>query len=388
VATDLGDELDELADRMSEPRPLAYLIASVLELTLPERQEILELDFVSERLKRVIVGLQHELAVRRVIHGVTTETADELTKAQRELLLRRHMEAVQRQLGELGAGAPNAAELRRRIESLPLPDEARKEARRELDRLDRIPEGGAEHGVAQTYLEWIAKLPWETHTGHGVDLESARAVLAQDHYDLEHVKERILDHLAVKRLRRQRGSDANGRARGEPILCLAGPPGVGKTSLGRSIARALGRTFVHESLGGVHDEGELRGHRRTYVGAMPGRIVQALARAGAADPVFMLDEIDKLGAGYHGDPAAALLEILDPAQNRAFVDHYLGVPFDLSHVLFVCPPTRPTPCRARSSIAWRCSTSPATPSARRRGSRSNSSSRSSRRPTASCAARW
>ncbi len=343
LSPDLSDEIGTAADKMSDPRQLAFLIASAAPLPTRTRQEILELDFISARLRRLIAVLQHELGVRQLIQRITTETAEEMTKAQRDHILRKHMEAIQRELGEGPDGRSDARDLREKIGALPLSEEARKEATLELERFERTPEASPEHGIIRTYLDWILKLPWGHITGAPIDIERARAVLDEDHYDLEKIKERILDYLAVKRLRDERapqpktnGEAAERPARIEPILCFLGPPGVGKTSLGQSVARALGRAFVHQSLGGVHDEAEIRGHRRTYIGAMPGRIVQALARAGSADPVFVLDEIDKLGAGFHGDPSAALLELLDPAQNHAFVDTYLGVAFDLSRVLFIC----------------------------------------------------
>jgi ATP-dependent Lon protease len=342
IAAELSADLATAAEK-TEPRHLAYLIASVVPLPTRTRQEILELDLLSARLRKLVELLQHELAVREIVQRITAETAEEMDRAQREHILRKQMEAIQRELGEREAGRGELAELRRKLEALPLPHEARKEAILELDRLERTPEASPEHGMIRTYVDWIVKMPWGKITGERIDVDRARAVLDEDHYDLDKIKDRILDSLAVKHLREERraelgdGGERRGRQmRTEPILCFLGPPGVGKTSLGQSIARALGRAFVRESLGGVHDEAEIRGHRRTYIGAMPGRVVQALARAGTADPVFMLDEIDKLGAGFHGDPSAALLELLDPAQNHAFVDTYLGVPFDLSQVLFIC----------------------------------------------------
>jgi ATP-dependent Lon protease len=335
MSPDASNELATAVDKVGDPKHLAWFVASAVPLSTAVRQELLELDVVSARLRRLVGVLQHELAVRQLHQRITAETAEEMTKAQREVILRKQMEAIQRELGELDAGHDEARELRQKLEALPLPDEARAEATRELSRLERTPEGSPEHGIIRTYLDWIAKLPWERRIGEPIDVARAKGVLDREHYDLEKVKDRILDYLAVKRLRDERRTDGDG-ARTEPILCFVGPPGVGKTSLGQSIARALGRPFVRQSLGGIHDEAEIRGHRRTYIGAMPGRIAQALARAGTADPVFMLDEIDKLGVGFHGDPSAALLEALDPAQNHAFVDTYLGVPFDLSRVFFIC----------------------------------------------------
>jgi ATP-dependent Lon protease len=346
IADELSNELLGAAEKLSEASSLAYLIASAVPLSMAVRQEVVELDGVSERLRLLIGVLQHELAVRQLIGRITTETAEEMTKAQRDHVLRKHMESIQRELGELDTGRAELKELRDKLEGLSMSEEARKEATHELDRLEHMPEASPEHGMIRSYVDWLLKVPWGKFTGERIDVDRARAVLDEDHHDLDKIKDRIVDYLAVKHLREERkgefGSDGDGapgrrtQVRSEPILCFLGPPGVGKTSLGQSIARALGRAFVHQSLGGVHDEAEIRGHRRTYIGAMPGRIIQALARAGTADPVFMLDEIDKLGAGFHGDPSAALLELLDPAQNHAFTDTYLGVSFDLSRVLFVC----------------------------------------------------
>jgi ATP-dependent Lon protease len=338
LAAEPSEDLTIAVRTMLEPRQLAYLIASSLPISVSLRQELLEIDALTDKLRRLAEILQHELAVRRVVQKVTAETSEQISQAQREQILRKHMESIQRELGEVEPEVAESRDLRNQIEKLPLSDEARKEATRELARLERTPAISPEHGIIRTYLDWLTKMPWGKVTGHRVDVERAREVLDEDHYDLKQIKERILDHLAVKHLReaRQLELDGDPEYRSEPILCLVGPPGVGKTSLGHSIARALGRAFAHQSFGGIHDEAEIRGHRRTYIGAMPGRIAQALCRAEAQDPVFMLDEVDKLGSGFHGDPSAALLELLDPAQNKAFVDTYLGVPFDLSHVLFIC----------------------------------------------------
>lgn len=360
IMPELSNELIAAAENMTAARPLAYLVASAVPLPMPARQEILELDTSSARLRRLVRILQHEISVRQLVQRITTETAEEMTKAQRDHILRKQIESIQRELGEFDVGRSAPKELRDRLDGLPMPEEARREASREIERLERTPEASPEHALIQTYVDWLLKLPWAQFSGERIDIERARRVLDRDHYDLEKIKDRIIDYLAVKHLREERKGEYEGGAfaidpamneavRGseaspapakevhtEPILCFLGPPGVGKTSLGQSIARALGRPFAHQSLGGVHDEAEIRGHRRTYIGAMPGRILQSLARAGSADPVFMLDEIDKLGAGFQGDPSAALLELLDPAQNHAFTDTYLGVPFDLSRVLFIC----------------------------------------------------
>lgn len=351
----LPDELGIAVQNVSDPRQLAYMIASAVPMELTARQDILELGTTTEKLRRLVGILQHEIALRELERKIASETQETLSKAQREFFLREHMKTIQKELGD--EDKDEIAEMRRRMESLPLPEEARKEVERELSHLERLSPMAMEHGTARTYLEWILDLPWGKRSGGSFDIPHAAAVLDADHYDLDKVKERILEYLAVKKLRDERHATApltgageagpaaeagpvpatrKDEGRREPLLCFVGPPGVGKTSLGQSIARAMGRSFVRISLGGVHDEAEIRGHRRTYVGAMPGRIIQALRRTEAADPVFMLDEVDKLGAGFHGDPSAALLEVLDPAQNKAFVDTYLGVPFDLTQVLFIC----------------------------------------------------
>ena len=329
--------LGEALSAISAPLQLAYLIASAMPMSTEERQEILELDSVAEKLRRLVSAIQRQLAVAELEHRIAAETEQHLGKQQREHLLRERLRTIQRELGEDDDPDRAAVEdLRKKIESLPLPEEARREAERELGRLARMPPVSAEHGMIRAWLDWLTSLPWGKTTAVPIDLKKARKILDEDHHDLEKIKQRIVESLAVKKLREERQRAAEDDSAGEPILCLVGPPGVGKTSLGQSIARATGRQFVRISLGGVHDEAEIRGHRRTYIGAMPGRIVQALRRAGSSDPVFMLDEIDKLGASFHGDPAAALLEVLDPAQNRTFTDTYLGVPFDLSRVLFLC----------------------------------------------------
>jgi ATP-dependent Lon protease len=350
VAPELSDDLADAVAKITESRRLAYVLASAVPMPLRTRQEILELDSSSAKLRRLIEILQHELAVRRLMHRITAATAEEISKDQKEHILRKQMESIERELGNDGPEHSDLRDLREQANRLPLPPMARKEVTHELERLERTPVFSPEHGMIRSYLDWFLKMPWAA-SGRGlIDVVHAREILDHDHYDLEKIKDRIVEYLAVKRLRQERHVEPNGgpattpsdgrtpprEARGEPILCFLGPPGVGKTSLGQSIARALGRPFVRQSLGGVHDEAEIRGHRRTYIGAMPGRIMQALARTGAPDPVFMLDEIDKLGVSFHGDPSAALLELLDPAENHTFTDTYLGVPFDLSRVLFIC----------------------------------------------------
>jgi ATP-dependent Lon protease len=276
--------------------------------------------------------MSHELEVLELGRKIQSQAEESMGKAQREYFLREQLKAIQRELGELDGDQAELAELRERIEKAGLPSEAKREAEREINRLERIPSASPESSVIRTYLELIVSLPWNTSTGGEVDVAKAREILDSDHYDLDKVKQRIVEHLAVRQLKQERGSTDRGR---EPILCFVGPPGVGKTSLGHSIARAMGRKFARASLGGVHDEAEIRGHRRTYIGAMPGRILQAIRRAESNDPVFMLDEVDKIGADWRGDPSSALLEVLDPEQNKDFRDNYLDVPFDLSKVMFI-----------------------------------------------------
>ena len=367
LSRELPDDLADVAASLPDARQVAYLIAAVAPLSPAVRQEILELDLVDARLRRLIDVLQRELAVRELGQKITTETQERLSKSQREYYLREQLRSIQRELGEGEEDQGETAELRRRLEQAPLPEEARREVDRELSRLANIPAASPEHGIIRTYLEWMAALPWAATSGGSIDVRLARKVLDEDHYDLDKIKDRIVEYLAVKKLRQERAAPATDqpapaeppRTTGdnparEPILCFVGPPGVGKTSLGQSIARALGRKFVRMSLGGVRDEAEIRGHRRTYIGALPGRVIQALRRAETRDPVFMLDEIDKVGADWRGDPSSALLEVLDPAQNDTFVDNYLGVPFDLSQVLFIATAntldTIPAPLRDRMEI--------------------------------------
>ena len=301
-------------------------VASLLELPPADRQSLLETLDVKQRLQALIEILARELQVLEVGHKIQEQVRETLDERQKEFVLRQQLEAIQKELGEGDETRHELDELKARIEAAKMPPEVRKEADRELARLARIPAQAAEYTVARTYLEWLCDMPWAVTTEDDLDLKHARAVLDEDHYGLEKIKERILEYLAVRRFKR----DAR-----TPILCFAGPPGTGKTSLGQSIARALGRKFVRQSLGGVRDEAEIRGHRRTYIGALPGNIVRGIRQAGSRNPLFMLDEIDRLGADFRGDPASALLEVLDPAQNHAFVDHYLDVPLDLAQVLFV-----------------------------------------------------
>ena len=332
LAPHLPAELSSAAGAIEDPLHLAYYIANHIRLTTEQRQEILEMDSAKDKLERLLGHMAHELEVLELGRKIQSQAEEQMGKAQREYFLREQLKAIQRELGELDSEHGELIELRERIEKAGLPAEAKREADREISRLERIPSASPESSVIRTYLELIVSLPWNTSTGGEVDVKKARAILDADHYDLDKVKQRIVEHLAVRRLKQERGSTDRGR---EPILCFVGPPGVGKTSLGQSIARAMGRKFARASLGGVHDEAEIRGHRRTYIGAMPGRILQAIRRAESNDPVFMLDEVDKIGSDWRGDPSSALLEVLDPEQNKDFRDNYLDVPFDLSKVMFI-----------------------------------------------------
>ncbi|MBC7186713.1 MAG: endopeptidase La [Calditrichaeota bacterium] len=322
----LPDELQVVAMNLQDPGRLADLVASNINLSLQEKQEILEHADVERRLERLTVFLTRELEVLELGSKIQSQVQSELGKNQREYFLREQLKAIQQELGIGDERSAEINELRKAIEEAKMPEQAYKEAMRELDRLAKMQPGAAEYTVSRTYIDWLVALPWSVSTQDNLDIEAARRVLDEDHYDLEKVKERILEYLAVRKLK----PDSKG-----PILCFVGPPGVGKTSLGRSIARALGRKFVRMSLGGVRDEAEIRGHRRTYIGALPGRIIQGLKNARANNPVFMLDEVDKIGADFRGDPSSALLEVLDPEQNFSFSDHYLEVPFDLSKVMFI-----------------------------------------------------
>src|SRR5438552_5087629 len=312
--------------QLDDPLHLAYYIANHIRLTTEQRQEILVLDASKAKLEKLLGHMAHELEVLELGRKIQSQAEEQMGKAQREYFLREQLKAIQRELGELDTEHAELSELRERIEKAGLPLEAKREADREIARLERIPSASPESSVIRTYLELIVSLPWNASTGGEVDVKTAREILDADHYDLDKAKQRIAEHLAVRRLKQVRGSTDRGR---EPILCFVGPPGVGKTSLGQSIARAMGRKFARASLGGVHDEAEIRGHRRTYIGAMPGRILQAIRRADSNDPVFILDEVDKIGADWRGDPSSALLEVLDPEQNKDFRDNYLDVPFDL-----------------------------------------------------------
>jgi ATP-dependent Lon protease len=341
----LPEELHVAVANLDDPSALSHLIAGSLRLKTEEKQALLEERDVAKRLRRLSEVLARELEVVTLGSKIQSQVQSELDRSQREYFLRQQLKAIQEELGEGDELAAEASELREQLAAIELPEEARKQVDRELSRLERLPAAAAEHGVIRGYLEWIASLPWDRTTEDNLDLRHARRVLDADHYDIEQVKDRILEFLAVRKLK----PDARGS-----ILCLVGPPGVGKTSLGRSIARALGRTFERISVGGVRDEAEIRGHRRTYIGALPGVIVRALRDAGSRNPLFMIDEIDKLGADFRGDPASAMLEVLDPEQNATFRDHYLDLPFDLSGVMFVTTAntleTIPGPLRDRMEV--------------------------------------
>jgi ATP-dependent Lon protease len=323
----LPEELQVAAANVDDPSALANLVASTLRLKTEEKQTLLELTDVETRLREISAILNRELEVFELGSKIQSQVQEEMEKGQREFFLRQQLKAIQDELGEGDSEQAEVNELRARLDELELPEEIRKAADRELGRLEKLPSAAAEYGVIRTYLDWLVTLPWNTTTEDNLDLNNARQVLDEDHYDLEKVKERILEHLAVSKLK----NDLSG-----PILCFAGPPGVGKTSLGQSIARALGRKFLRISVGGVRDEAEIRGHRRTYIGAMPGTIIRSLRDSESMNPVLLIDEIDKMGADYRGDPASAMLEVLDPEQNKHFRDHYLDLPFDLSKVLFIC----------------------------------------------------
>jgi ATP-dependent Lon protease len=341
----LPNELAISVRNISDPSALADFLAANLPISSEDRYQVLSELNVNKRLARVLDFLAHEIEVLEIQSKIHSDVRGELDKKQREFILREQMKAIQRELGESEI-APELSELKKKLDEADLPEYVRKEADRELQRLVTIPTMSPEYQVARTYLEWLADLPWNVTTEDNLDIERARQILDEDHYGLEKVKRRILDFLAVIKLK-------GGETRG-PILCFVGPPGTGKTSLGQSIARALGRKFIRIALGGIRDEAEIRGHRRTYVGALPGRIIQEIRRAGTCNPLFMLDEVDKLGADFRGDPSSALLEVLDPAQNSTFTDHYLDLAFDLSKVFFIATAnvqdTIPAPLRDRMEI--------------------------------------
>ncbi len=330
VTSGLSQELRTMVGGIDDPLRLAYLLSSLLDMKAEEKQQILETDRLLDKLQAVAAALNREIALLELKGKIESAAQQEMTDAQRQYYLRQQMKAIQEELGE--GEKPEAQDLRRRLADASLPEHVNAAALREVDRLERMGPSSPEYQMIRTYLDWVLDVPWSRTTEDRLDPVAARQVLDEDHYDLDKVKERIVEYLAVQKLKAQQSGSL---AMKGPILCFVGPPGVGKTSLGQSIARAMNRKFVRISLGGVRDEAEIRGHRRTYIGAIPGRIVQALKQAGAMNPVFMLDEMDKISAGYQGDPAAALLEVLDPAQNNSFRDHYLEINIDLSRVLFI-----------------------------------------------------
>jgi len=363
----LPDEIAEFITRVENPRYLVYLIAANLRIEVAEAQEILALDSVADKMRKLISILTREVEVLELGQKIQSEAQSEIEKVQREYFLREQLKAIQKELGEADGTTLEVQEYRQKIAGSGMPEEAEKEALRELGRLEKMPPQAAEYSVIKTYLDWLTDLPWQTLTEDNLDIAHARQVLDEDHYDLTEIKDRMLEFLAVRKLRLERGVDEEEETVEEgpelspvhrdaqaTVLCFVGPPGTGKTSLGRSVARALGRKFTRMSLGGVRDEAEIRGHRRTYIGALPGRIIQAIKRVGTRNPVFMLDEVDKIGADWRGDPSSALLEVLDPQQNCTFRDHYLDVDFDLSQVMFICTGNLlepiPPPLRDRMEI--------------------------------------
>ena len=331
VAPNLTEEHSGMLKNIQKPNRLTDRAISVITISNQEKQEILEELDIKTRIEKALNLISREIQRIKLGEEIQSEVHDEITKTQREYYLREQMKAIKKELGE-DEGTVEIKELEEKIKAVKMPEDSQKVAMKELDRLSRIPTQSPEYNVSRTYIEWLVDLPWSESTEDRIDLKEAMKILDQDHYGLEKVKERIIEYLAVRNLKQKR--DPNGTVRG-PILCFGGPPGVGKTSLGKSIARAMGREFVRLSLGGVRDEAEIRGHRRTYIGALPGRVIQSIKKAGKNNPVFMLDEIDKLGSDFRGDPSSALLEVLDPEQNHSFSDHYLEVDFDLSNVMFI-----------------------------------------------------
>ncbi len=362
LVSQLPDELLMAALNLDDPRQLVYFIATNIRMEIPDAQAILEIDNVREKLLRLTNIMTKELEVLELGRKIQSDAQSEMEKMQREYFLREQLKAIKKELGEEDEQTVEIEEYRKKIAAAGMPEEAEKEAQRELSRMEKMPPQAAEYSVIKTYLDWLIDMPWQVGTEDLLDIGNARQVLDEDHYDLEDIKERILEYLAVRKLKEERKEereqeelqDAIREEREGVILCFVGPPGTGKTSLGRSIARAMGRKFLRMSLGGMRDEAEIRGHRRTYIGAMPGRIVQGLKRVGTKNPVFMLDEIDKVGSDWRGDPSSALLEVLDPEQNRDFRDHYLDVPFDLSQVMFITTANQlapiPAPLRDRMEI--------------------------------------
>jgi len=361
LSSTIPEEMGSMLSDINDPLQITYAIANHIDTELDEAQELLEMNNLTSKMRRLVSIMGQEVEVLELGRKIKSEAQSEMQERQREYFLREQQKAIQRELGE-GDEQMEVEEFREKIEASNMPEEAEKEAKRELERLSRVPTASPEYSVVRTYLDWLTALPWDVQTQDNLDIAHARNVLDEDHYDLEDIKERILEFLAVRKLREERKeaiearetTDYIRREREGVILCFVGPPGTGKTSLGQSIARALGRKFVRQSLGGVRDEAEIRGHRRTYIGALPGRIIQALRRIESKNPVFMIDEVDKLGKDFRGDPASALLEVLDPEQNSEFRDHYLDVPFDLSRVMFITTANLlepiPAPLRDRMEI--------------------------------------
>ncbi len=360
LSPNIPNEAARFLSTITDSRYLAYLVAANGQFEPADAQKLLEIDSVKEKLRALIMHVGHQKDVLSLGQKIRTEAKEEMEKDQREYFLRQQMKAIQKELGEMDDSTSVASEYTEKLAKANLPEEARKEAERELKRLSGMSAQSPEYSMIKTYLDWMVELPWSVASDDQLDIANARRVLDEDHYDLQDVKDRIIEFLAVRKLFKERGiqrepqeNGKTGKAMGA-ILCFVGPPGVGKTSLGQSIARALGRKFTRMSLGGMRDEAEIRGHRRTYIGAMPGRVMQAIKRAGTRNPVFMLDEIDKVGSDWRGDPSSALLEVLDPAQNGSFRDHYLNVDFDLSDVMFVTTANQlepiPAPLRDRMEI--------------------------------------
>jgi len=362
LVPNIPSELVSSALNVDDPLQLVYAIATYVRIDIDEAQKLLELDSTESKLRHLMDVLSKEIEVLELGRKIQTEAQSEMEKTQREYYLREQLKAIQRELGEADEQAVEVEEFRKKIAEAGMPEEAEKESKRELDRLSKLPTAAAEYGVIRTYLDWLTSLPWSKRSEDHLDIANARKVLEEDHYALEDIKERILEYLAVRKLRAERTEEFDNQEKGDTIrrdrqgaiLCFVGPPGVGKTSLGASIARAMGRKFIRMSLGGIRDESEIRGFRRTYIGALPGRIIQTLRRVETRNPVIMLDEVDKLGRDFRGDPASALLEVLDPEQNAEFRDHYLDVAFDLSEVLFITTANElepiPGPLRDRMEI--------------------------------------